>query len=155
MDSHVGTIITRENSLGTLLPNFGPKGGTSLLSVVTFREMQETLVALLGRQVMGPDEVGELAEYLLGFFGYGTEVVDNVLQPDDRDVFYMLEEEGLLSTRQEEVLVTPGRLWRLHYWILRVDHVKRALQKAGDEAEEHEVLYENMADEVWVRRQAS
>ncbi|MCJ2531217.1 MAG: hypothetical protein LN413_02710 [Candidatus Thermoplasmatota archaeon] len=125
------------------------------MSVVTFREMQETLVALLGRQVMGPDEVGELAEYLLGFFGYGTEVVDNVLQPDDRDVFYMLEEEGLLSTRQEEVLVTPGRLWRLHYWILRVDHVKRALQKAGDEAEEHEVLYENMADEVWVRRQAS
>ncbi len=64
---------------------------------------------------MGTSEVGELAEYLLGFFGYGTEVVDNVLRPNDRDVFYMLEEEGLLGTRQEEVLVTPGKLWRLHY----------------------------------------
>ena len=125
------------------------------MSVVTFREMRETLVALLGRRAMGPNEVGELAEYLLGFFGYGTEVVDNVLRPDDRDVFYMLEEEGLLSTRQEEVLVTPGKLWRLHYWILRVDRVKHALQEAGDEAEDHEALYENMADEVWVRRQAS
>ncbi len=125
------------------------------MSVVTFREMRETLVVLLGRRGMGPNEVGELAEYLLGFFGYGTEVVDNVLRPDDRDVFYMLEEEGLLGTRQEEVLVTPGKLWRLHYWILRVDRVKHALQEGGDEAEGHEALYENMADEVWVRRQAS
>jgi hypothetical protein len=125
------------------------------LSVVTFREMRETLVALLGRRGMGPSEVGELAEYLLGFFGYGTEVVDNVLRPADRDVFYMLEEEGLLGTRQEEVLVTPGKLWRLHYWILRVDRVKRALREAGDEGEEVEALYQGMADEVWVRRQAS
>lgn len=125
------------------------------MSVVTFREMREVLVALLGRKGMGPNEVGELAEYLLGFFGYGTEIVDNILQPDDRDVFYMLEEEGLLGTRQEEVLVTPGKLWRLHYWILRVDRVKKALEAGGDETEEYEDLYEDIADEVWVRRQAS
>lgn len=104
---------------------------------------------------MGLPEVGELAEYLLGFFGYGTEIVDNVLQPADRDVFYMLEEEGLLGTRQEEVLVTPGKLWRLHYWILRVDRVRHALQKAHEEAEEYETLYEGIEDEVWMRRQAS
>ncbi|MFQ5908164.1 MAG: DUF6015 family protein [Thermoplasmata archaeon] len=125
------------------------------MSVVTFREMREALVAVLGSKGMGPREVGELAEYLLGFFGYGTEVVDNILQPDDRDVFYMLEEEGLLGTRQEEVLVTPGKLWRLHYWILRVDRVKKAMQEGGDETEEYQDLYENMADEVWVRRQVS
>ncbi|MFQ5986517.1 MAG: DUF6015 family protein [Thermoplasmata archaeon] len=125
------------------------------MSVVTFREMREALVAVLGRKGMGPHEVGELAEYLLGFFGYGTEVVDNVLQPADRDVFYMLEEEGLLGTRQEEVLVTPGKLWRLHYWILRVDRVKNALQDGRDETKEYEDLYGSIADEVWVRRQAS
>ncbi len=125
------------------------------MSVVTFLEMRDALVALLGGRGMGPSEVGELAEYLLGFFGYGTEVVDNVLRPDDRDVFYMLEEEGLLGTRQEEVLVTPGKLWRLHYWILRVDRVKDALQEAQEEGEEYEALYKGMADDVWVRRQAS
>ncbi|MDX1534723.1 MAG: DUF6015 family protein [Thermoplasmata archaeon] len=129
--------------------------GRGPLSVVTFSEMRDVLVALLGRRGMGPHEIAELAEYLLGFFGYGTEVVDNVLQPDDRDVFYMLEEEGLLGTRQEEVLVTPGKLWRLHYWILRVDRVKHALKEGQDEGKGYEALYEGMADEVWVRRQAS
>lgn len=125
------------------------------MSVITFQEMRDALVALLGRKGMGPDEVGELAEYLLGFFGYGTEVVDNILQPEDRDVFYMLEEEGLLSTRQEEVLVTPGKLWRLHYWILRVDRVKDALEDGHQETEGYEDLYDSIADEVWVRRGAS
>lgn len=122
---------------------------------MTFREMRDALVAVLGRKGMGTHEVGELAEYLLGFFGYGTEVVDNVLQPDDRDVFYMLEEEGLLSTRQEEVLVTPGKLWRLHYWVLRVDRLKDAMQDGREEKEEYKALYDSIADEVWVRRGAA
>ncbi|MFQ6012252.1 MAG: DUF6015 family protein [Thermoplasmata archaeon] len=125
------------------------------MSVVTYREMREALVAVLGRKGMSPPEVGELAEYLLGFFGYGTEVVDNILRPEDRDVFYMLEEEGLLGTRQEEVLITPGKLWRLHYWILRVDRVREALRDGREEKEEYQALYDSVAEEVWVRREAS
>lgn len=100
---------------------------------------------------MGPRETSQVAEYLLGFFGYGTEVIDNVLQPEDRDVFYMLEEEGLLSTRQEEVMVTRGKLWRIHYWILRVDKMRQALVNVKEDGEDYQALYEGISEEVWTR----
>lgn len=107
--------------------------------------------AILGPKGMGPEEAAEVAEYLLGFFGYGTEVIDNVLQPEDRDVFYMLEEEGLLSTRQEEVLVTRGKLWRIHYWVLRIDRMRRALEGTKKPEVDYQALYDNVAEEVWAR----
>lgn len=100
---------------------------------------------------MGPEEISEVAEYLLGFFGYGTEVIDNVLQPEDRDVFYMLEEEGLLGTRQEEVLVTRGKLWRIHYWVLKVDQMKQALVEMKGSEEDYQALYDDISEEVWAR----
>lgn len=124
------------------------------MSVLTYEELRDALRALLGQRGMPTEEVGKLAEYLLGFFGYGTEIVDNVLQSEDRDVFYMLEEEGLLSTRQEEVLLAPGKLWRLHYWVLRADRVRAALHVREEEGEGYEALYDSVPLEVWVRRTA-
>lgn len=100
---------------------------------------------------MGPDEVSQVAEYLLGFFGFGTEVIDNVLQPEDRDVFYMLEEEGLLSTRQEEVMVTRGKMWRIHYWVLRVDRMQEALEALREPRDEYQDLYDSISEEIWAR----
>ncbi len=144
-------ILKDENSLVTILggeqDNITPKK----VSVVTFEELRNALTALLGPKGMGPKEVSEVAEYLLGFFGYGTEVIDNMLQPDDRDVFYMLEEEGLLSTRQEEVLVTRGRIWRIHYWVLKLDRMKRALEKITEGKEDYQALYDDISEEVWAR----
>jgi hypothetical protein len=121
------------------------------LTVITFQELRDALNAVLGPKGMGPEEAAQVAEYLLGFFGYGTEVIDNVLQPEDRDVFYMLEEEGLLGTRQEEVLVTRGKMWRIHYWVLRVDRMRKALQGVKKSEMDYQALYDNVAEEVWVR----
>ncbi|MFQ5837765.1 MAG: DUF6015 family protein [Thermoplasmata archaeon] len=121
------------------------------MTVITYEEMRDALIAVLGPKGMGSEEVTQLAEYLLGFFGYGTEVIDNILQPEDRDVFYMLEEEGLLGTRQEEVLVARGKLWRIHYWVLKVEKVKRALEGAKRTGVDYQALYDNVAEEVWAR----
>lgn len=121
------------------------------MTVITFQELRDALKAILGPKGMGSEEASEVAEYLLGFFGYGTEVIDNVLQPEDRDVFYMLEEEGLLSTRQEEVLVTRGKLWRIHYWVLRVDRMRRVLETSKSVGVDYQALYDNIAEEVWAR----
>lgn len=121
------------------------------MSVVTYEELREALRATLGSKGMGSEEVGQVAEYLLGFFGYGTEVIDNVLQPEDRDVFYMLEEAGLLSTRQEEVLVTRGKMWRIHYWILRVDRMQEALEAIREPKDEYQDLYDSISEEIWAR----
>lgn len=124
------------------------------MSVLTHTTLKEALRAFLGPEGMNGEEASELAEYLLGFFGYGTEIADNLLESNDRDVFYMLEERGLLSTRQEEVMLAPGKLWRLHYWVLRLDRVQDALNGAEEEGEGYETLYESLPVEIWARRAA-
>ena len=56
------------------------------------------------------------AEYIMNFFGYDTEILDNILQPEDRTVFYLLYDVGLLKTDQERILLSSGRDWRIYYW---------------------------------------
>lgn len=115
-------------------------------------DMKRALMATLGKRGVGAEEVTQIAEYLISFFGYHNEVIDNMLEPEDRDVFYLLEEEGLLTTRQEEVFITKGKLWRIHYWILRTDRIHRLGEKVRvPEGDEYEILYNSIGDEVWAR----
>ena len=75
---------------------------TFRMPVVTMSEVVAALRATVGRRGMPEDDLKTLADYVLSFFGFQQEVIDNNLDVSDRDVFYMLEEEGLLSTRQED-----------------------------------------------------
>ncbi len=123
------------------------------MPIVLMSEVIAALRATLGKRGMPEPELRILAEYLLSFFGFETEVIDNNLDVADRDVFYMLEEEGLLGTRQEEVLIKKGKTWRIHYWVLRVDRIKR-LAKAvrGPQANEGFAVYDSVPAEVWARQ---
>ncbi len=123
--------------------------------IVTQTEVRAALKATVGRRGMSDGELDALAEYVLSFFGYESEVIDNRLDVDDRDVFYMLEEAGLLSTRQEEVFIKKGKLWRIHYWILRTVRIK-ALAHGEGPAPVHESfgLSNAVPDEVWNRQVA-
>lgn len=123
------------------------------MAVVTMSEVRAALRATVSDGRMSDGEIDALADYLISFFGYGSEVIDNRLDVDDRDVFYMLEEAGLLSTRQEEVHIKKGKLWRIHYWCLRVERIKALARDAGVRAE-HDVfaVYDDIPDEAWVRK---
>lgn len=106
----------------------------------------------LGRKGMPEAETKRLAEYVMSFFGYTDEVIDNRLTSEDRDVFYMLEEEGFLTTTQEEILIKKGKLWRIHYWILKKDQILRMAKMAvapPEAVDEAAKLYEGIAEEVW------
>ena len=59
---------------------------------------------------MGDDESNYLAEHILNFFGYSDRIIDNVLHPEDRDTFYMLEDAGLMETEREETTLYDGRM---------------------------------------------
>src|SRR3990172_1675566 len=98
-------------------PTFG-------MPVVTMSEIRVALRVTVGQRGMTEEDICALADYLISFSGFDSEVIDNRLDMDDRDVFYMLEEAGILSTRQEEVHIKKGKLWRIHYWILRTDRIK-------------------------------
>ncbi|UCD92114.1 MAG: hypothetical protein JSV43_07780 [Methanobacteriota archaeon] len=122
------------------------------MPVVTMEELKEAMRKTLGRKGLSEKEIASLAEYLLSFFGFGEEVVDNRLDVEDRDVFYMLEEEGLLTTRQEEIHLKRGKLWRIHYWVLRTAHIKELAHAEEDESEiDHQLLYSSISEEVWSR----
>ncbi len=124
------------------------------MAVVTLEEMREALRKTLGRKGLAEEEVLRLADYILSFFGYAAEVVDNRLAVDDRDVFYTLEEEGLLTTRREEVLLKRGKLWRIHYWVLCIARIKELARARRDDGEEdYASVYGEMSEEVWTRGQ--
>ena len=126
------------------------------MPVVTMSEIRAALRATVGQRGMTEEDICALADYLISFFGFVSEVVDNRLDVDDRDVFYMLEEAGILTTRQEEIHIKKGKLWRIHYWVLRTDHIKELA--AGDGAKrEGDVfaVYGDLPEEAWVRAPAS
>jgi hypothetical protein len=123
------------------------------MTVVTMQQVEKALKKTVGKKGMSDDEIKKLAEYVMSFFGYTDEVIDNRLTSEDRDVFYMLEEEGLLTTTQEEVLLKKGKLWRIHYWILKKDQILRLAKDAEGEseiaAERSSDVYDQVSDEMW------
>jgi hypothetical protein len=57
-----------------------------------------------------------IAEHALGFFGFSNRIIDNALEPNDRNLFYQLQDYDLLTTESEETTLWDGREWRIHYW---------------------------------------
>jgi hypothetical protein len=104
------------------------------LSVVTLSEMRKALLQTLGRKGMSDEHVDKIARYIMAYFGFTDHVVDNRLSAAERDIFYMLEEEGLLSTYQEEVPLRRGKTWRLHYWTMRKERIKELASMQDGEA---------------------
>ena len=43
-----------------------------------------------------------IAEHALGFFGFSNRIIDNALEPTDRNMFYQLQDYDLLTTESEE-----------------------------------------------------
>ena len=68
------------------------------------------------------DEVAQgMAEHALGFFGFYNRIIDNALEPTDRNLFYMFQDVNLLTTEIEETTLWDGREWRIHYWKFKPD----------------------------------
>jgi len=123
------------------------------MPVVTMSEMVGALRGTVGKRGMTEEDLRALADYLMSFFGFETEAIDNNLDVADRDVFYMLEEEGLLTTRQEEVMIKKGKMWRIHYWILRVERIKGLAKPRGPKTEvDAFAVYNDLPDDIWSRQ---
>ena len=112
------------------------------------------------RMRMSIEEAKLTAEHVLNFFGFYNRIIDNVLEPEDRDTFYMLEDLGILTTEREETTLHDGREWRIHYWILNYKRIKELANKppeehiVAEEVEDASVVYEELPEEVWAMRSA-
>src|SRR5690554_5997169 len=74
---------------------------------------------------MEEEQAYQLALHVLNFFGYSDRIIDNILEPEDRDAFYMLEDAGILTTEREETTLYDGREWRIHYWLFRKSRIEQ------------------------------
>ena len=122
------------------------------MPVVTISEIRAALRVTVGRRGISEEDISALADYLISFFGFDTEVSDNRLDVDDRDVFYMLEEAGLLTPRQEEVHIKKGKLWRIHYWVLRTERIIDLAARTSNRRDEAVFgVYDGLPEEAWAR----
>ncbi len=101
------------------------------------------------------EEAFDLAQHVLNFFGYSNRIIDNVLEPEDRDAFYMLEDSGVLTTEREEIALYDGREWRIHYWLFRPDKIEELIRnekpEVEEETEEEVDIYKDLPRDAWVR----
>lgn len=122
--------------------------------MITKEILMKALKETLGRKGMSDEQVEDLAQYVMNFFGFHDEIIDNRLCSEDRDVFYMLEEEGILTTKEEEALLKKAKVWRIHYWVLHKDNIMKFAAKCEqpEEQKEEVSVYEKLPEEEWKRR---
>jgi len=106
---------------------------------------------------MSEQEAYEIAFHVLNFFGYSRYVIDNMLEPEDRDAFYMLEDLGILDTEREETTLFDGREWRIHYWLIKPENVRKLAQGDGNdyvkEVPTEGLVYDELPDDFWKARE--
>src|SRR2546427_12560198 len=116
------------------IPTKTEKGPASAL---TGEDLTRAIKNSIDRAGMKEDEARAMATHVLNFFGYSERIIDNVLEPEDRDAFYMLEDSGILTTEREETTLYDGREWRTPYWKFPEGRVHQvvAAEEAKEEAE--------------------
>ena len=125
------------------------------MSVVTVDELTLAIKnSIDSSRGMEEEQAYMLAHHVLNFFGYSDRIIDNILEPEDRDAFYMLEDAGILTTEREETTLYDGREWRIHYWLFRRDRIANMMVRSSvdvSDTQEEESVYADLPDDIWQR----
>ncbi len=130
-----------------------------MYALITVEILAKAIRNKFDHRGMDEESARSMAHHVLNFFGFNDRIIDNILEPEDRDVFYMLEDASLLTTEREETALYDGREWRIHYWILDSDNILRAAKsyrpkEAQKEEDEYEMVYDEIPDDIWKARSA-
>ncbi len=122
----------------------------SITEAELLRAIERTLVA---HGKISQPEARPVARMILGYFGADDSVLDNKLSSEDRDRFYQLEEEGLLTSEEEDATVSRGKTWRIHYWLLKKARIRDVGQSGeAPPSEDAESVYRSIGEAAWQRR---
>ena len=98
----------------------------------------------------------------MDLFGFDDRIIDNILEHEDRQLFYLLESEGILNTEREEITLHDGRIWRIHYWLLRKNIILQYSHKRKWEDNkskdkklqkfQHKTIYSSLPKYMWTAR---
>jgi hypothetical protein len=133
------------------------------MSIITLDILSKAISNKIGVDI---GEARKNASFVLDIFGYNDRVIDNVLDKEGRQLFYLLEEEGMLTTDHEDILLHDGREWRMHFWILKKNIIlkyaknkncyvssimsNKPLWDVSDKG-----IYDTLNEEIWTTRKKS
>lgn len=135
------------------------------MDIITLNDLSRAIAYRVGVDI---DEARRDAGFVLDIFGFDDRVIDNVLDPEDRQLFYILEEEGMLATEREETTLYDGREWRTHYWQLKKEIILNYAQEENKpirttildksqpiptiEDSDEEDVYDQLEEDIWTTR---
>jgi len=107
---------------------------TDTSKILTIENLTKAIQNSVGDQGIDKEEARRMAEHMMNFFGYSDRIIDNILEPEDRDVFYMMEDSGILMSKDR---------------IYELTNKKRSKEEKDDN--EESTVYEEIPEEVWSR----
>lgn len=147
-------VMRRRGESLNILTKLKKSDSESLGDTLTVEHLTKAIKNSIDKQGMPEEEARAMAQHVMNFFGYSERIIDNVLEPEDRDAFYMLEDAGILVTEREETTLYDGREWRIHYWMFRKDRIhelisgrSRGALGLGDAPS----VYDEIPDDIWTR----
>src|SRR2546422_11240568 len=114
-------------------------------TIVTMESMTKALEKRLDLEAA---QAKSLAYRVLNYFGYSNAIIDNLVDQEDRKLFYQLHDAGLLRSSWETTLLLNGKSWRIFYWQLNLEDIRKATEAGPDGAAE-EPLCDSLPPEVW------
>ncbi|UCD14234.1 MAG: hypothetical protein JSW60_02140 [Thermoplasmatales archaeon] len=141
------------------------EGGRTRIHIITLNELSKAIIHRLG---INKKEAQKIAGYILDIFGYEDRVIDNILDVEERQLFYILEEEGMLTSGREETTLYNGREWLTHYWQLNRNSILKFAKNGGKtignvgatrgvsiEASKENNIYSSLSKDMWNARKIS
>jgi polyhydroxyalkanoate synthesis regulator phasin len=128
--------------------------GDAVGNTLTVEHLTKAIKNSIDKSGMPEEEARAMAQHVMNFFGYSERIIDNVLEPEDRDAFYMLEDAGILMTEREETTLYDGREWRIHYWMFRKTRIQELLSgrlRDSLASNEDASVYDEVSDDIWNR----
>ncbi len=152
----LNNFFSKEEIKKMLRQNNRKYNSKKVTDIITHNELSSAISNSTG---MGIEKAKRDAMFVLDIFGYDDRVIDNVLDRDDRQLFYILEEEGILDTEREENILYDGRTWRTHYWKINKDVVWNYLELGKNNKENKKPTYnkdvfsyDEVDEDVWSSR---
>ena len=122
--------------------------------IVTVEELTKAICNSPNNRGIQEMAAYDLAIHILNFFGYSDRIIDNILEPEDRDAFYMLEDASILTTEREETTLYDGREWRIHYWLFKREKISQLMSNDKEvvvEEDGMDSIYADLPDDIWRR----
>ncbi len=119
------------------------------------------ITSLLKHYNISFDESKNIAELLLDIFGFENRILDNILSTKIRKLFYLLQEESILTTQHERGTITDGKLWDLYYWVINKEIIfqyangkktKKIFSLIPHKESKKFSFYDKLSNSIWYSR---